>query len=190
MIKLRFSYRFRYQIFFQVVNVIYYTIAFVNDFISSNSLKKARDLIFGSLALPLALETSLMYWVMTSIDRELVFPKALDDFFPLWHDILIHTNVSIFILIDLFLVEHTYPRRSSAIRVLITFLLCYLIWLYVVFINTGRWVYAVIGVLSAPQRIIFFVACGLVTVGIYFIGETMNTFLSGRNLVNEKKKKK
>lgn len=172
-----------------MVNVIYYAIAFVNDLISSSSLKKARDLIFGSLALPLALETSLMYWVMTSIDRELVFPKALDEFFPLWHDVLIHTNVSIFILIDLFLVDHTYPKRSTAIRVLITFLLCYLIWLYVVFINTGHWAYAVIAVLTAPQRIMFFVSCGLVTVGIYFIGETMNTFLSGRKSVDDKKKK-
>lgn len=153
------------------------------------SLKKARDLTFGSLALPLALETSLMYWVMKSIDRELVFPKALDEFFPLWHDVIIHTNVSIFILIDLFIVEHTYPKRGTAVRILVTFLLCYLIWIYVVFINTGRWVYGVIGVLSAPQRILFFLTCGFVTLGIYFIGETMNTFLSGRKSVEKRKTK-
>lgn len=168
--------------------MIFYAIALLNDLISSKSVKELRDFLFSSLALPLALETSLMFWSMTAIDRELVFPKALDAFFPRWLDIVLHTNVSVFILLEMILVSHQYPKRKSGIRALALFMLCYLIWIYVVFINTGRWVYSVIGILSAPQRIIFFLICGLVTLTLYFIGELMNKFLSGKENVKAKAK--
>lgn len=68
--------------------MIYYAIASINDFVPALGAKKLRDFIIASLAVPLALETTLNYWVMKTIDRELVFPKALDEFFPLWLDIV------------------------------------------------------------------------------------------------------
>lgn len=168
--------------------MFYYVIALLNDLISSKRVKELRDYIFGSLALPLALETSLMYWSMMAIDRELVFPKALDEFFPQWLDIILHTNVSVFILLEMIVDSHQYPRRRASIRILALFMLSYLFWIYVIFINTGKWVYGVIGILSAPQRIIFFLICGLVTLILYFIGELLNKFASGRSNVKAKAK--
>lgn len=173
----------------KVVQVIYYAIALVNDFIPSINARKLRDYTFASFALPLAFMTSLMFWVMTSIDRELVFPKALDAFFPHWLDLILHTNVSIFAFLDAFISRHQYPGRKSAIRGLTLFMLGYLIWVYVIKMNTMRWVYGIIGVLSAPQRIAFFVICGLVALGLYFIGEMLNKFVSGRKTIVTKKMK-
>lgn len=144
----------------------------------ANSIRKLRNYVFATWALPLAFETTLMYWAMTSIDRELVFPKALDEFFPRWLDLILHTNISIFILLELVLVKHVYPKRSRAIRGLILFLLGYLIWVYVVFMNTGKWVYGIIGIFTAPQRIAFFAVCGLVTLVLYLVGETLNKMLT------------
>lgn len=168
--------------------MIFYAIALLNDLISSQRVTELKDFVFGALALPLALLTSLMFWSMSAIDRELVFPKALDEFFPRWLDIILHTNVSILILMEMILVNHQYPTRKSAIRGLALFMLGYLIWIYVIFINTGRWVYGVIGILSAPQRIIFFLICGLVTLTLYFIGELLNKFCSGTKNVKAKAK--
>lgn len=160
--------------------MIYYAISLVNDFIPSIKARSLRDYTFATFALPLALMTSVMFWTMTSIDRELVFPKALDAFFPHWLDLILHTNVSIFVLLDIFFSRHQYPGRKSAIRGLILFMLGYLIWVYIIKLNTGKWVYGIIGVFSAPQRIAFFVICGLVTLGLYFIGELLNKLVSGR----------
>lgn len=162
-----------------MVQVAYYGIALVSDFASAKGLRKLRDYVYATLALPLAFETSLMFWAMTTIDRELVFPKALDEFFPRWLDFVLHTNVSIFILLDLLMVKHIYPRRSSAIRGLTLFMLGYLIWLYVIFMNTGRWVYGIIAIFSAPQRIVFFAISGLVTLVLYMIGETLSKLFAG-----------
>lgn len=170
-----------------MVQVAYYGIAFVCDFMPSVGLRKLRDYVYGTFALPLALETSLMFWTMTSIDRELVFPKALDEFFPRWLDFILHTNVSIFILLDLLMVHHIYPKKRTAIRGLTLFMLSYLIWIYLIFINTGRWVYGIIGIFTAPQRIAFFLVCGLVTIFLYLIGETLSKFVVRSEMKNKTK---
>lgn len=85
--------------FFKVIQVIFYATALLNDVAPATGLTRLKDYIFATLALPLALETSLMYWALVKIDRELAFPKALDAFFPRWLDLALHTNVSIFILL-------------------------------------------------------------------------------------------
>lgn len=170
--------------------MIYYAIALVFDFVPAVRLGQLKDFIFASLALPLALLTSLSYWSLRMVDRELAFPKALDEFFPVWLDYALHTNVSVLIISDAVFSRHQYPKRSVAVRSLTTFLLCYLIWLYVIFLNTGKWVYGVIGVLSAPQRVFFFFLSGLVAVGLYFLGEIINKCCNSgsKNEKNIKKK--
>lgn len=181
-LKIYLRYRTLIEFISKVVQIIYYAIALINDFVPANGLKELRNYIFASLAVPLAFETTLMYWGLVSIDRELAFPKALDAFFPLWLDIGLHTNITIFIVLELILEKHDYPRRSAAMRGLIVFMLSYLVWIYYVFINTGKWVYGVIEIFSAPQRILFFVICGVVTLVLYLIGESMNKFVSGSRL--------
>lgn len=168
--------------------MIYYAIALAYDFMPAQWLGKMKDYIFASLALPLALLTTLMYWSMKSINRELVFPKALDAFFPFWLDYTLHTNVSVLIIADLLYNHHQYPKRSAAIRGLVLFMLSYLIWLYVIFMNTGKWVYGIIGIFSAPQRIIFFAVLGLVAISLYFVGEILNKVRTVRNNVKKKMK--
>lgn len=170
--------------------MIYYAITLATDFAPFDGLKKLRNYVFAAFALPLALETSFMYWAMVTIDRELVFPKALDEFFPRWLDIMLHTNVTVFAFVELFIMKHQYPRRKSALRGLTLFLFGYLIWLYVIKGNTGKWVYGIMEVLSGPQRILFFLAGGLVSVGLYFIGEFSNKLVSGSQTAVKSVKKK
>lgn len=63
--------------FFKVIQVIFYATALLSDVAPAAGLTRLKDYIFATLALPLALETSLMYWALVKIDRELAFPKAL-----------------------------------------------------------------------------------------------------------------
>jgi FAR-17a/AIG1-like protein len=170
-----------------VVQVIFLTIAVLFDFTGSPDLKKKRDYIFGTLSFPLALETTFMYWSMRLIDRELVFPKALDEFFPVWLDIALHTNVTIFVLLEMFFVKHQYPERKLAIKGLTTFMIGYLIWLLIIKANTGRWVYQLFEALPYPQRIVFFILSGVFSTGLYFIGEVLNKCCSGSETSSKKK---
>lgn len=166
------------------------TVALLHDFTGSAELKKTRDYIFGTLSFPLGLETTFMYWSMRMVDRELVFPKALDEFFPLWLDVALHTNVTLFVLIELFLVKHRYPERKLALKGLTTFMIVYLMWLLIIKGQTGRWVYHLFEALPYPQRIAFFALSGVFTNGLYFIGEFLNKLCTGGEKISEKKKTK
>ena len=132
-----------------------------------------------------------MYWALTSIDRELVFPKALDAFFHQWLDLILHTFVSVVTVLEIFVAKHQYPKRSQAIRGLAVFLLGYLVWIYYVKIRTGIWVYQIIGAFNNFQRIVFFAICGFASLGLYFLGELMNFLIVGkRQNIHEKIKSK
>lgn len=173
-----------------MIQVMYYAIALLCDFVSSSKLKSFRNSFFASLAWPLALETSFMYWTMRTIDRELVFPKALDAFFPTWLDFILHTNVTVSVVLEMILNDIRYPKRKTSIRGLVVFLLGYLGWLYVIKSKTGKWVYGILAVLTGPQRIGFFIAAGLVSIGLYFIGEFFNKCCSGSEKLQVKEVKK
>lgn len=41
-----------------------------------------KDFIFAAFAFPVAFNVGVTFWSLFAIDRELVFPKALDAFFP------------------------------------------------------------------------------------------------------------
>lgn len=89
-----------------------------------------------------------------------------------------------------FVRDHVYPNRKAALRTLTVFSLIYLVWLYVIKHNTGKWVYNIFAVLNGPQRMAFFIASGLVTTGLYFIGEFTNKMFAIVEAPVQKKKKK
>lgn len=61
-----------------------------NDFIGTNdiqpkktpTIRKVKDYLLAAFAFPLATNVGLTFWSLMAIDRELIFPKAFDDFFP------------------------------------------------------------------------------------------------------------
>lgn len=45
-------------------------------------IRKIKDYLLAALAFPVALNVGITFWGLMAIDRELVFPKAFDAFFP------------------------------------------------------------------------------------------------------------
>lgn len=74
----------------QIVQAVYFTICLINDFIGTNdiqpkktpTIRKVKDYLLAAFAFPLATNVGLTFWSLMAIDRELIFPKAFDDFFP------------------------------------------------------------------------------------------------------------
>lgn len=73
------------------MQAVYYAICLINDLIGSNevlpkkqlpAIRKVKDYMFSALALPVALNVGSTFWSLMAVDRELVFPKAFDAFFP------------------------------------------------------------------------------------------------------------
>ena len=122
----------------------FFTIALLSNFVKQ--LRPARDLIFASAAFPIGMFVGIIFWSIWAVDRELIFPKILDDYFPAILNHCMHTTVIPLQLGQLYLVKHNFPSRSKGFT--ITGILClgYLIWINYIYYMAGFWVYPVIKV--------------------------------------------
>ncbi|KAK4874137.1 hypothetical protein RN001_013497 [Aquatica leii] len=120
-----------------LLQATFFTVCVLNNFIGTNeilpktksSIRKLRDTMLAALAFPLSMFVGVTFWGIYAIDRELVFPKALDAFFPTWLNHVMHTNIMIFTLLQMYLSYHAYPSRKTCITILSTFMICYLVWI-------------------------------------------------------------
>ena len=56
------------------------------------TLVRAEDFFFASLSFPIGMFVGLAFWGLYAIDRELVFPLALDKIVPVWVNHALHTT--------------------------------------------------------------------------------------------------
>lgn len=184
-----------------IFQCIYYTIALLNDIIGSNEaspakkplIRKIRDYFFATFAFPFAANVSIMFHVLMVVDRNLVMPKEVDEFFPFWLNHLVHTNILIFIVIEMFILPRSYPCRKAAMTGMTIIQAIYLAWVFCIKANTDKWVYGVLAVLSWPERIGFFAFSFSIPVVLYFVGEFVNKLrwgsVSSEQAYQSKKKK-
>ena len=127
-----------------LLQFIFFTIAFLSNFVKQ--LRPARDLIFASAAFPIGMFVGIIFWSIWAVDRELIFPKILDEYFPAILNHCMHTTVIPLQLGQLCLVKHNFPSRSKGFT--ITGILClgYMIWINYIYYMGGFWVYPVIKV--------------------------------------------
>lgn len=161
-----------------LLQFIFFTIALLANFVKR--LRPARDLIFASAAFPIGMFVGIIFWSIWAVDRELIFPKIMDEYFPAILNHCMHTTVIPLQLGQLCLVKHNFPSRSKGFT--ITGILClgYMIWINYIYYMAGFWVYPVIKVLSAGQRICFFAFCGFVGGLLFLAGDVANKMIWGR----------
>lgn len=166
---------------FQLLQSVFYGICILNDVAGSNAIqkknpliRKLKDILFSCLAFPMAMFVGTTFWALYAVDRELVFPRSLDPFFPVWLNHVMHTNIMVFIFIEMITSFRVYPAQKKGLSVLIGFMLCYLVWMHVVFYKTDVWVYPIMAVLNTPLRICFFVVLLTVAVALYKFGDAVN----------------
>uniref|UniRef100_A0A182QP29 Uncharacterized protein n=1 Tax=Anopheles farauti TaxID=69004 RepID=A0A182QP29_9DIPT len=173
-----------------ILQALYFTICLLNDFIGTNEvapkrmplIRKVKDYMLAAFAFPVALNVGVTFWTLMAIDRELVFPKALDAVFPGWLNHVMHTNIVIFMVIEICTSFRQYPTRKAGLTGLAIFMASYLGWLHVVRHFGGIWVYPVLEVLNLPQRIVFFAVSLIFCVGLYLLGEFFNNLIWTKEL--------
>ncbi|XP_061511632.1 androgen-induced gene 1 protein isoform X2 [Anopheles gambiae] len=173
-----------------ILQAVYFTICLLNDFIGTNEvapkrmplIRKLKDYMLAAFAFPVAFNVGVTFWTLMAIDRELVFPKALDAVFPGWLNHVMHTNIVIFMVIEICTSFRQYPSRKAGLTGLGIFMASYLGWLHVVRHFGGIWVYPVLDVLNLPQRILFFAVSLGFCVGLYLLGEFFNNLIWTKEL--------
>lgn len=131
--------------------------------------------MFAAFAFPIAMFVGVTFWSIMAIDRELVLPKKIDAYFPLWLNHIMHTNIVIFILLEMFLSCRKYPSKKKGLIGLTIFMAIYLSWTFVIYYNTKLWVYPVMDVMDWPSRIFFLLAMLAFCLILYLVGDFINT---------------
>nr|XP_054749038.1 androgen-induced gene 1 protein-like isoform X2 [Lytechinus pictus] len=112
-----------------------------------------------------------MFWILWSIDRKLVFPKELDEFFPVWLNHVLHTNVLPILLVDMWLIRHKPPSKLRGVTTLSLFSALYMAWIFWLGYGVNIWVYPILRVLSGIKFVFFIVLCTTAPLPVYFLGE-------------------
>ncbi|XP_058449663.1 androgen-induced gene 1 protein-like [Malaya genurostris] len=164
------------------LQAVYFTVALMNDFIGTNEImprvkptsRKLKDYLFAAFLFPGSLVVAITFWAVMYIDRELMMPKALDPIFPSWLSHALHTNIVLFMLLEIYTSFRQYPSRKAGLTGILLFGVSYLVWLHVIRQYGGVWVYGVVEVLNLPLRIVFFAIILGLAVGLYLFGELLN----------------
>lgn len=86
-----------------------------------------------------------------------------------------HTNVAVFIVLEMVISFRKYPLRKKAVTGLLIFNICYVIWILIIKYKSDKWVYPVLDVLNLPQRVGFITFMGIFGISFYFVGEYLNS---------------
>ena len=134
------------------------------------------------LAFPIGQFVGIIFWTLFYINRELVFPLALDKIFPNYVNHMLHTTVIPVQLSELILLHHLYPRKKLGMATIFVFIASYLAWTLIVAHFGGFWVYPIFKVLDPVQRAIFMVFCSMSGGFLYLLGEALNNFVWSKSI--------
>ncbi|XP_076160800.1 androgen-induced gene 1 protein isoform X2 [Ptiloglossa arizonensis] len=181
-----------------IIQAAFFLLCVLNDWFGTNAaspkkppfIRKLKDHVHTILGFPVAMFVGVTFWSLMFVDRELVFPKAIDPYFPWWLNHLMHTMVMVSTLLEMFLSPRKYPSRLRGCVGHLIFILAYVIWLHIIYIKSGIWVYPVMEVLTLPVRIVFICALVALSTIFYFLGETLDNFVWGSTVTTGKNNKR
>ncbi|CAG7784876.1 unnamed protein product [Allacma fusca] len=176
-----------------VLQFAYHTYSLANDFVGSSEIEskkqtkmqKLRDVVFASVIFPTGAFVSITFWGIYSIDRELVFPKFMDAFYPSWLNHAVHTAPIIFLCVEIYNVPKNFPKRSTSIIGNIFFSSTYLGWITWIAYDSGVWAYPILEVLDNVSRAAFLGASAGLLLGLYFVGEKIQRWRWGDKSVGD-----
>ncbi|XP_066597651.1 androgen-dependent TFPI-regulating protein-like isoform X4 [Prorops nasuta] len=176
-----------------IAQALFFLICILNDWVGTNAvspkkrpvMRKVKDYFHAAISYPVAMFVGVTFWGLMFVDRELVLPKALDPYFPWWLNHLMHTMIMVSTILEMIVAPREYPKRKNGLGGLITFMLIYLIWLHVIYVKSGVWVYPVMEVLSWPLRVVFFVVLLCFSVVLYISGEQLDNLVWGKRYLAE-----
>lgn len=114
-----------------------------------------------------------MFWGLYAADREMVYPKYLDEFIPITLNHYWHTTVIVATLIELFLVFHRFPSNMAGICTTFAYSTAYIIWIVWVYSASKIWAYPFMDNMPVPIFPLFFSSCFFFGLGLYFGGKTL-----------------
>merc|ERR1711973_416425 len=144
----------------------------------SLELRAVIDFVFSTLAFPVGVFVSVSFWGLYAINRELVFPDELDEYFPPITNHMMHTAPALTLLVELYCYRHQYPpSKWVGVSMITSFMVLYYSIIVMAHNHTGVWVYGLFEVMSTFQRYAAVAVFTAITLVFYLIGDAVNAKL-------------
>ena len=168
----------------QILQTLYFTIAFLNDIMGTNAqtaerppIRKIKDNLFV-IAYNLAMYVSFTFWSLYIINKDWIITEEVEKLYPPILNHVFHTTVSIFMFIEILMPYKTYPPRFIGHVFILTFVTIYAIWFFIVFAKFGVGIYPLFNYINWPARILFLFASIAIVTFFYNISEALNDFVA------------
>lgn len=170
-----------------VINLVYNNFAAIIDFQmwmrgkDSPLWRKVRDFVFTTLAFPLVTFVCIMFWGICLIDSNALRTAEEAKLIPWWFDHGYHTLPIIFVFLQSYFIEHTYPQNKMAFVSTLMFDFFYICWLFWIAHKANFWVYPMMSRMTLPGVFLFLAASVMISFGFYFVGKIFTDIVWNRN---------
>ncbi|XP_022710378.1 androgen-dependent TFPI-regulating protein-like [Varroa jacobsoni] len=184
-----YTYTIYYSVFYVNVPPLSrnYAIAGKAKFLTQwNLLIRLRDFLFCSICLPSCIFVSTVFWGLYAIDRELIFPKRVEKYYPNWVNHCSHSLIVVTALVESLLSPHYQPSRGASFKALLTWFTTYLLWVLYLGLIHDVWVYPVMQVLSPVGLTAFFIGCFIIVLALHLAVTSIIGLCSSRAAYTER----
>merc|ERR1739844_86518 len=122
------------------------------------------------------------FWGIYMMDRELIYPAALDNIIPSWLNHVMHTWCGVLIFLEAILVQHQYPRNRVGISAMLLLGIAYMAWVLWIAHIADIWVYPFLKVMPHNAKAVFFAMCAIILVILYLLGKWLTNLVHAHSL--------
>lgn len=157
---------------------------------SKSPLKGFLDYMYSAIVFPLSMMVVTAFWGLFLVDRELVMPKAIDPYFPSWLNHSVHSMIAVYSILEMFITYRPLPSLGKSISGLSLLNGLYIIWIHIVYSESGLWVYPILSKLALPYRIAFLLSNFVACVALLFVGRYVSSFVWKKRIIQDSRKKR
>jgi len=129
-----------------------------------------RGLVYHAIVFPSSIIVFTTFWGLFAIDRNLIFPKQLEEFLLPHVNHIVHTLILPGMLIEGAFYHHPRPKKTSGMVTFFGVLGTYTVWICYIGFAKGFWVYPFLSVMPLAAKFVFFAANAVVGFAIYKLG--------------------
>ena len=139
-----------------------------------------------SISFPANAAVFVYFWGVYFIDRELIYPRVLEEFYPFWLNLVEHALILPVAVFNITRAPFDMSRPLSyGLGAVSSF--AYFLWVMRIFEVSGRWVYPFLEAMGKDNVLYVFFPSTVVVVAIFqFIGWKINAFTCPRKKKTKK----
>lgn len=134
-------------------------------------LQRLADIVFTTIAFPLATFITVSFWGLYALDRKLIYPEVFDEIVPQYMNHFWHTTILLWVLCEVYLVHHHFPSTAWAAASVFVYGSAYNVWVVYIYISTEWWCYPFMNHLPLWGMAVFFASGMFLCLGLYLVGK-------------------